>query len=112
MHFLNPYSFTFYLTLAATVVAGALEAWGALVQGHGFDPSLTLSMSVMLMPFYVMKKRADQSNESSSCKRESAAQPSTAADDGLRPDSGDSASAARFVTFRRPSRQGSIVMCK
>ena len=73
MNSLNPYSFTFYLVLAATVVVGALEAWGALVQGHGFDPSLTLSMSVMLIPLYVMKNRADQSSDSSSCERASAA---------------------------------------
>jgi len=73
MNSLNPYSFTFYLVLAATVAVGALEASNAFVLGNGFDPSLTLSMSLLLIPLYVLKNRADQSNESSSCERESAA---------------------------------------
>jgi len=73
MNSLNPYSFAFYLILAAMVVVGALEASGALIQGHEFDSSSMLLVSVMLIPFYVMKKRTDQSNESFSCERESAA---------------------------------------
>lgn len=67
MNLSNPYSLTFFLVLAATIAVGALETWGALVQDHGFDPMLTLSMSLVLIPLYVMKKRSDQSNESSSC---------------------------------------------
>jgi len=63
----NPYSFTFFLVLAATVVVGALEVSDALVRGGELDPLLTLSMSVMLIPLYIAKNRAGQSNESSSC---------------------------------------------
>jgi hypothetical protein len=73
MNSLNLYSFTFYLVLAVTVGVGALEAWGALVQDHGFDPLLTLSMSLMLIPLYFLKNRADQSNKASSCDRAGAA---------------------------------------
>jgi len=70
MNLSNPYSFTFFLILLATIAVGALEAWGALVQDHGFDPLLTLSMSLMLIPLYILRKRSGQSNEissSSSC---------------------------------------------
>ena len=67
MNGLNPYSFTFYLILAATVVIGALEASNVLVHGKEFDPLLPLSASLMLIPFYIAKNRADQVNESSSC---------------------------------------------
>lgn len=67
MNLSNPYSFTFFLVLLATIAVGALETWGALVQDYGFDPLLTLSMSVMLIPLYIMKKRSDQSNETSTC---------------------------------------------
>ena len=67
MNQITPYSIAFYLVLAATVAVGALEASNAFVSGSGFDPSLTLSISLLLIPFYIAKKRADQSNESSSC---------------------------------------------
>lgn len=63
----TPYTLAFYVVLAATVVVGALEAWGAFVQDHGFDPLLTVSLSLMLIPLYVAKNRADPCNESSTC---------------------------------------------
>ena len=67
MNWTNPYSFTFFLVVAATVVVGVLEAWGAFVHNNGFDPLLTLVMSLMLIPLYIMKQRSHQSNASSSC---------------------------------------------
>jgi hypothetical protein len=67
MNWTNPYSFTFFLVVAATAVVGVLEAWGAFVHNNGFDPLLTLVMSLMLIPLYIMKQRSDQSNASSSC---------------------------------------------
>ena len=67
MNWLNPYSFTFYLVLAATVVVGALEASNVFVKGNEFDPLLTLFMSLMLIPLYIAKNRADRSKESSAC---------------------------------------------
>jgi hypothetical protein len=66
MNLSNPYSFTFFLVLAATIAVGGLETWGALVQDHEFDPLVTLSMSLLLIPLYIMKRRSDQSKETSS----------------------------------------------
>lgn len=66
MNLSNPYSFTFFLVLLATIAVGALGTWGVLVQDQGFDPLLTLSMSLMLIPLYIMKKQSDQSTETSS----------------------------------------------
>jgi hypothetical protein len=66
MKWTNPYSFTFFLVLAATIAVGGLETWGALVQDHEFDPLLTLSGSLMLIPLYIMKRRSEQSKEASS----------------------------------------------
>jgi hypothetical protein len=68
MNLHNPYSLTFSLVFAATIAVGTLETWGALVQERGFDPLLALSMSLMLIPLYILKKRSDQSNEASSCR--------------------------------------------
>lgn len=63
----DPSSVAFFLVLAATVVVGILEAWSAFVQNDGFNSLLVLPMVLMLIPLYIAKNRADQSNESSSC---------------------------------------------
>jgi hypothetical protein len=66
MRRINPYRFAFFLVVAATLAVGALEAWGAIVDSHEFDPRLVLGLALILIPLYVMKRRSEKANRDSS----------------------------------------------